>query len=110
MNKEKLLELGIYVPDKFDKFIIIYLKLGFRVLVTCEDYYLYITSPLKKVIYNFYLSSDTNSELGPFTFINTSIPTKQDLEEELACGCSLDYKILPTELDQLLCRLKNYSN
>lgn len=61
-------------------------------------------------MYSFYLSIDTNSELGPFTFINVSIPTKQDLEEEMAYGCSMYYKILPTELDQLLCRLKNYSN
>lgn len=110
MSKEEWLEQGIYVSDKFDESIIIYLKLGFKVLVTCVDHYPIKTSPLKKVMYHFYLYSNTNSELDPFTFINVSIPTKQDLEEELTYGCPLDYAILPTELDQLLCRLRNYSN
>jgi hypothetical protein len=61
-------------------------------------------------MYRFYLSANTSLELDPFTFINVSIPTKQDLDEELTYECSVDYQILPTELDQLLCRLKNYSN
>lgn len=110
MRREELLEQGVYVPDKFDESIIIYLKLGFKVLIACEDSFPYNTSPFKKVMYSFYLSTHTNSELDPFTFINVSVPTKQDLEEELAYGCSMDYQILSTELDQLLCRLKNYSN
>ena len=110
MSKEELLEQGVYIPDKFDELIIIYLKLGFKVLITCEDHFPYNTSPFKKVMYSFYLSPDTNLELEAFSFINVSIPTKQDLEEEMAYGCSLDYKIFPTELNQLLCRLKNYSS
>lgn len=48
MGREELLEQGVYVPDKFDESIIIYLKLGFKVLISCEDNFPYITSPLKK--------------------------------------------------------------
>lgn len=48
MSKEEWLEQGVYIPDKFDEFIIIYLKLGFKVLVTCIDHYPIKTSTLKK--------------------------------------------------------------
>lgn len=109
MSREEWLEHGVYIPDKIDESIIVYLKLGFRVVIKCIDHFPYQSSPRKRLVYFIKLDEKTSENLTPMTFTNVSMFTQKDLDEgydEPDCT----YYVAFYELYQLLCRLKNYSN
>lgn len=109
MSREEWLEHGVYIPYKIDEIIIIYLKLGFRVGIKCMDHFPYQYSPKKRLIYFIKLDEQEYENLVPMIFSNVSLFTQKDLDEGYDVpDCT--YYVTFYELNQLLCRLKNYSN
>jgi len=109
MTRKEWLEQGVYLPNKIDESIIIYLKLGFRVVIKCIDHFPYQSSPRKRLVYFIKLDKKESENLAPMTFSNVSLFTQKDLDEGYDVpDCT--YRVTFYELNQLLCRLKNYSN
>lgn len=106
MTRETWLNNNVYIPDKIDESIIVYLKLGFKVGIKCKDNFPYQHSSIRKLIYFIKLDSESDS-LVPMTFHDVSLFSQKDLEEGYDIpDCT--YYVTPYELNQLLCRLKNY--
>lgn len=109
MIREEWLERGVYLPDKIDENVIVYLKLGFRVAIKCIDHFPYQNSPRKRLVYFIKLDEKESENLSPMTFSDVSLFTQKDLDEGYDVpDCT--YHVTFYELNQLLCRLKNYSN
>lgn len=109
MSREEWLEQGAYIPDKIDENVIVYLKLGFRVAIKCIDYFPYQNSPKKRLVYFIKLDEKESENLASMTFSNVSLFTQRDLDEGYDVpDCT--YYVTFYELNQLLCRLKNYLN
>lgn len=109
MSKEEWLEQGIYIPNKIDESIIVYLKLGFRVGIKCVDNFPYQNSPRKRLVYFIKLDNEVSENLAQMTFTNVAVFTQKDLDEGYDMpDCT--YYVTFYELNQLLCRRRNYSN